>query len=65
MGKRLSREGEGNVVVTTKTLPFEGGLTLCTEQTAGKKFHIFADMVIDSDSNSNNETQIHNLLLCL
>lgn len=65
MGKHLSQEGEGNAVDTRRIQPFERGLTLCTKQTDRANLHIFADMIIDPNSNSNNETYVHNLLFCL
>ena len=65
MGKSLLQKKEGNATNTTKTLPFERGITLCTKPTDWVELHIFADMIGDLNSNSNNETHIHNLLFCL
>lgn len=62
IGKYLSRVRERNVVHTTMTLPFKGMLTSCTEQTDQVELEYFANMIVDLDSNSNNETQVHNSL---
>lgn len=60
IGKYLLQVREGNVVHTTMILPFKGMLTSCTEQTEHVELEYFANMIVDLDSNSNNETQVHN-----
>lgn len=43
----------------------EGGITLCTKQADHVKPHNYVNMIIDLDSDSNSETQVHNPLICL